>query len=53
MVSDGRQAKARQVEVGVSNARESVITNGLKPGDELIVSGQSQALDGAPIRVMK
>lgn len=47
---DGK-AEERKVEVGPMINRDVVITSGLNPGDELIVSGQQFLTAGAPIRV--
>jgi membrane fusion protein (multidrug efflux system) len=53
MVSENGIAKARKVSVQSSNAKESLIASGLNIGDQLIVSGQSVAVDGSPLELVE
>lgn len=45
------QAKRRTVEVGQTYNGKAEITKGLLPGDKLITTGQSNLVDGQPLKV--
>lgn len=45
------QAKRRTVEVGQTYNGQAEITKGLLPGDKLITTGQSNLVDGQPLKV--
>ena len=52
MINDGKKAKSLPVKVLTSYSDQSVIEKGIKSGDQLIIRGQGQVVDGAPIQVI-
>lgn len=50
VVEDGR-ARAKSVTTGVDDGKSIEITSGLKPGDQVVVSGQHQLRDGSLVEV--
>ena len=50
VVANGR-AERREVEIGVDNGDQVEIVSGLKPGEQVVVSGQHMLADGAPVEV--
>ena len=52
VVKDGR-ATERQVVTGPSEANRVVVLEGLTPGDQLILSGQRNLVDGQPVRIVR
>jgi len=48
---EGDVAKANVVETGPTSMGKTVITNGLEPGKEVIVEGQSLLTDGTKVKV--
>ena len=47
------KAEARKITIGIRQGMMLEVTNGLKAGDRLIVSGQRALSDGAPVRVVE
>jgi membrane fusion protein, multidrug efflux system len=52
-VVNGNRAEYRAVEVGREVAPDLVIEGGLKPGETVIIDGQSRLVPGAPVQVVK
>lgn len=50
VVSKNRAVR-REVKLGVDDGRRVEITAGLKPGEQLVISGQLRLADGAPVEV--
>jgi hypothetical protein len=50
-VAEGDLAKAVEVEIGVREKEWVEVRGALKPDAKVITSGQSQLVDGSPIRV--
>jgi multidrug efflux pump subunit AcrA (membrane-fusion protein) len=46
---EGIVARQKAIEVGTIQANDFVVTKGLAPGDEVIVSNVQKVRDGAPI----
>ncbi|MBN2343445.1 MAG: efflux RND transporter periplasmic adaptor subunit [Deltaproteobacteria bacterium] len=46
-------AQKREVLLGAYQGGNVVVTEGLKPGDQLVVLGQRDLLDGQPVHIMK
>jgi len=51
VVGPGSKAVARKVQVGIVNASQAEITQGLKPGDTLVTVGQGQLAPGQPVKI--
>ena len=49
---DTPRVEMREVITGVNVDREVEITNGLKPGESVVVQGQQFLTDGAAVRVI-
>ncbi|MFP4329628.1 MAG: efflux RND transporter periplasmic adaptor subunit [Alkalispirochaetaceae bacterium] len=52
VVADGELARLRPVVLGPSDERETVILEGVQPGEQIVVRGINQVDDGTPIRVL-
>ena len=52
MIQKDGKAKQHPVDILTSYDGQSVIRSGLQPGDHLIIKGQSQVVDGAPVKVI-
>ena len=52
-VENDGQAEARPVKIGGRRGMTLEVTEGLKPGDRLIVEGQRMVSDGTPVRVIE
>ncbi|MCB9228532.1 MAG: efflux RND transporter periplasmic adaptor subunit [Deltaproteobacteria bacterium] len=52
MVREGNTAQLHPVKVLTSYGNKAVIESGLKAGDELIIKGHSQVVEGSPLRVI-
>ena len=50
---DVGKASLRIVEIGEARGNDVVITKGISPGDQLIVLGHRNVVDGTPVRVVK
>jgi multidrug efflux pump subunit AcrA (membrane-fusion protein) len=50
-IANGDKAERRAVTVGLSDAKQAEITDGIKAGESVIVSGQAGLPDGAKISV--
>jgi membrane fusion protein, multidrug efflux system len=51
VIENGR-AVIREVEIGISSYGMVQVTEGLQPGDSLVVAGQSMLSDGAVVEVV-
>jgi membrane fusion protein (multidrug efflux system) len=51
-VNDNSRAVQRQVQVGIIDDKSAEILNGLAPGEQVVVVGQTGLRDGVPIRVV-
>ena len=51
MIAKGEQAFVQPVEVVTSRGSRAVIGEGLNPGDQLIVKGHTQLVDGVKIKI--
>jgi len=49
-VYEGGRAELRNVKTGPSERGEIVVLEGLKPGDDLIITGHRNLIDGQPVR---
>jgi multidrug efflux system membrane fusion protein len=49
VVKDGNVAELRQIEVKRTQASESVVGKGLKPGEMVVTDGQLRLVNGAPV----
>ncbi len=52
-VVQGDKAVARDVKLGISTIQNVEVTEGIKAGDQVITTGQSQLSDGDKVEVMK
>ncbi|MFP4427365.1 MAG: efflux RND transporter periplasmic adaptor subunit [Spirochaetaceae bacterium] len=52
VVAEGAVAHLRQVVLGPSNERETVILDGVSPGEEIVVRGINQVDEGSVIRII-
>jgi RND family efflux transporter MFP subunit len=52
VVADGTVAKLREVVLGPSNERETVILDGVSAGEEIVVRGINQVDEGSAIRII-
>ncbi|MBN1297301.1 efflux RND transporter periplasmic adaptor subunit [bacterium] len=52
-IRNGDQARKVKVTLGPSENKSVIITDGLKPGDELIVDGHRELVDGQPINIVR
>ena len=51
VVSDGGTASRRQISVGHEDAQASVVTDGLKPDETVVVDGTSRLTEGSKVTV--
>lgn len=51
VVKEGNTAELRQIEIKRTQAGESVVGNGLKPGEQVVTDGQLRLVNGAPVVV--
>ena len=49
-VYEGGRAELRNVKTGPSERGEIVVLEGLKPGEDLIITGHRNLIDGQPVR---
>ena len=52
VVEDGR-AHQRQLVIGPSEANSVVVLEGLAAGEQLILTGQRNLVDGQPVRIVE
>lgn len=52
-VAVGKVAKARQLQLGPTNAEQVVVRSGLSPGEQVVIKGQFALSPGAAIRLAK
>jgi membrane fusion protein, multidrug efflux system len=52
-VVNGNRAERREVLLGAHQGGNVIITDGLKPGDQLIVVGHRDLMDGQPISIIR
>lgn len=50
---DIKQAERVEIELGITNGKETEITSGLKEGDELVLKGGLGLTDGAEVKVVE
>ena len=52
MVVEDGVARRKTIQIKSSNETESLVASGLEAGDQLIVTGQAQAVDGVPVKII-
>lgn len=50
VVADGKAAR-RELELGITDGRQTEVVAGLTPGEQLIVAGQDTLNDGDAVRI--
>lgn len=52
MLANGNNAKRVDVKIISNNGKHALVGSGIKEGDQLIIEGQNQVVDGAPINLV-
>lgn len=51
-VVQNHHAKLRYIHIGATQGKNTVVTSGLKVGDQVVVAGQNKLTDGAPVTII-
>jgi len=51
-VNDNGRASLRNIQLGITDDKSSEVLNGIAPGEQVVVIGQTGLRDGVPIRVV-